>query len=64
MARRVTDEERIEQWFTNASTDEATHMLDKVRLILRVRGVLAAETPKRRGRKPKERQAPPIGVTA
>ena len=67
MARKLTDAERIEQYFTSAGAGEAGVMLSKIQLILRVRGII--EKPAKRGRKAAVKAAPPIsgstsGVTS
>lgn len=56
MPKQLTDAERIENYFTAAGAGEAEVMLQKIQLILRVRGII--EKPKR-GR-PVSKKAPPI----
>ena len=62
MARQITDEARIEQFFTHAEPMSARASLEKIRLILRVRGVIEQKAKRGRPvklREPKKPAAPP-----
>ena len=51
MAKRISDAERVEQYFMTAEKDAAKLALDRATLILRTRGVIV---PVKRVRKAKE----------
>ena len=51
MAKRISEQERVEQFFMAAKPDEAKLSYDRVTLILRTRGVVV---PVKRTRKTKE----------
>lgn len=50
--KRITDEERIEMYFTTAPHEDCLRQIEKINFILRIRGAIAAP-PVKRGRKPK-----------
>lgn len=68
MARKLTDDERIENYFTNCKPDEALRQLDRIGLVLRTRdfkhALPAVAAPRKRGRPERERSKPPIATGA
>jgi hypothetical protein len=60
MGRRITDEERIEQFFRTAKVDACAVQREKINLIMRVRFPDLA--PAKRGRPRKPKAKPPIAA--
>lgn len=58
MAKRVSPEEHIEQFFLTSSLEQCAIQRDRIDLIIRIRG--GEPSKPKRGRKPATKNAPPI----
>jgi hypothetical protein len=51
MSKRISDEQRIEEFFMNATSEQTERMVDRIALIRRLRNHVPAETKKPRSDK-------------